>query len=182
MLKKQGDRTTSAGKRSSSLQTNVERGYADLGNKLVIKRAHLVSLIDFITCAPEILTKSATATNIREGFLEAGFIDRKSYSCPDIEQIIYGTTRRNIFQEEYDNVLRNFTSLYKYAAKHGHVPDDILEAHGIPRDIDMYGKEVRREAAISNESCQRAKCSSQASAAGKGITVLQNWQERTGQG
>ena len=157
MLKQQGGRTTSAGMQST-LRTNFERDYAALGSALNIKPTHFESLKDFILSAPEILAKSATATNIRAGFLEVGLIDRKSFSFPDIKQIIYGTTRRLIFQEEYNNLLNNFTSLYLYAAKHGHVPDDILEAHGILRDADMYGKEVRREAGISNESCQRAKC------------------------
>jgi hypothetical protein len=150
MLKQQVERTTSAGMQST-LRTNFEREYTALGNALNIKPTHLESLKDF--SAPEILAESATAANIRSGFLEAGFIDRKSFSFPDIDQIIYGTTRRHIFQEEYINVLKNFTSLYLYAAEYGHVPDDILEARGIPRDTDIYGNEVRREAGISNESC-----------------------------
>jgi hypothetical protein len=103
------------------------------------------------------MAKSATASNIRAGFLEAGFIDKKSFSFPDLDQIIYATTRRDISQDEYANVLQQFKPLYQYAAKHGHISDEILEANGIPRDIDMYGKEVRRTAGISNESCQRCK-------------------------
>jgi hypothetical protein len=156
-LTKQTDHTTAIGMRST-LRTNFERGYLELGNALVIKPTHLESLKDFIFSAPEILAKTATAPNIRSGFLEAGFIDRKSLLFPDIDQIIYGTTRRDIRLDEYANVLKQFKPLYQYAAEHGHVPDEVLEANGIPRDIDMYGKEVRREAGISNESCQRAKC------------------------
>jgi hypothetical protein len=124
----------------------------------VFRLTNLEALQDFIFSAPEILSKSATATKIRGGFLEASFINNKSFSFLDIDQIIYGTTRRAILQEEYANVLKTFALLYLYAAKDGHVLDDVFVAHGIPCDTDMYGKEVRREAGISNESCQRAKC------------------------
>jgi hypothetical protein len=84
MLKQQVERTTSAGMQST-LRTNFEREYTALGNALNIKLTHLESLKDFIFSAPEILAKSATAANIRSGFLEAGFIDRKSFSFPDID-------------------------------------------------------------------------------------------------
>jgi hypothetical protein len=140
--KKQVERTTSAGM-WSTLRTNFQREYAELGSALTIKPTHLEALQDFISSALEILSKSTTATNIRGGFLEADFINKKSFSFSDVDQIIFGTTRRAILQEEYANVLKNFAPLYLYAAKHVYVSDDVLEAHGIPRDTDMYGKEVR---------------------------------------
>jgi hypothetical protein len=75
-------------------------------------------------------------------------------SLEDVKVVIVRVRKETLRRVD---VLKQFKPLYQYAAKHGHVPDEVPEANGIPRDIDMYGNEVRREAGISNESCQRAK-------------------------
>jgi hypothetical protein len=67
-----------------TLRTNFEREYAALGSAMTIQPTHVDALQDFIFSALEIPSKSATAANIRWGFLLAGFIDdNKSFSFPE---------------------------------------------------------------------------------------------------
>jgi hypothetical protein len=44
------------------------------------------------------------------------------------------------------------------AATPGNISDEELEARGFPIDLDMNAKQVRREAGITQEPYQRAKC------------------------
>ncbi len=40
----------------------------------------------------------------------------------------------------------------------GHISEDVYDRIGIPRDRDSMGREVMRDATISQESYQRTKC------------------------
>lgn len=66
--------------------------------------------------------------------------------------------RRNPTQEEYDNLLDTFEYFLRAAIDHGHIDEELYDLYGVVRDRDMNGNEVFRNAGISQESYQRAKC------------------------
>ncbi len=66
--------------------------------------------------------------------------------------------RRNPTQEEYDNLLDTFEYFLRAAIDHGHIDEELYDLYGVVRDRDINGNEVFRNAGISQESYQRAKC------------------------
>ena len=68
------------------------------------------------------------------------------------------TCRKEIPKELYDKIVSDFPSLLKYQLEHGHVPDSVYQNLGYPMDQDMDGNEVTRDATITQENHQRAKC------------------------
>ena len=123
---------------------------------MVLKSTKREALIDFISCFPDILSHSVSARAIKDGFLENGMIDKDSHSFPDFNAML-ATCCRDPKIEEYEVCRNSFPSLLQHQLKHGHIPDKIFEATGLPKDRNYAGEEVRREATISQESFQWAK-------------------------
>ena len=96
------------------------------------------------------LKRSGTA------LIENGMINRKLLSFPDFNRIL-ATCCHEPKVEEYATCRNAFPSLLRYQLQHGHIPDEIFEESGFPVDLNFSGKEVRRDATISQESYQRAK-------------------------
>ena len=83
-------------------------------------------------------------------------INRKSFSFPDFNRIL-ATCHHEPKVEEYATCRNAFPSLLRYQLQHGHIPDEIFEESGFLVDLDFSGKEVRRDATISQESYQRTQ-------------------------
>ena len=126
-------------------------------NRLQLKYSKRNAIIDFVCSIPEISIRAMTRNNIVHGFLENGMIDRQFVRYPDFNKLL-STCRTNPTKDEYDLCIKAFPILYKYCAEHGHIPDKIYEDLGFPLDKDPFGRIVKRDATITQESRQREKC------------------------
>ena len=118
------------------------------------KRRHL---IDFLCVLPDIVNRSCTQKNIRQGFIEAGMIDKVAMRFPVFDKIL-GTCRRNPELTKYDVIKSNFGTFFEAACEDGIVSEQIYEDLSIRRDSNIHGDDVFRNATISLESRQRSKC------------------------
>lgn len=84
-------------------------------------------------------------------------IDKGSESAPDMNKIL-STRHQTLTKDDYVRVLTNFSYLYHIAVQTGHISDEVLLARGFPVDCDMNHQERHRDAGISQEPYQRAKC------------------------
>eukprot|EP00956_Cyclotella_meneghiniana_P037122 scaffold134700_cov46-Cyclotella_meneghiniana.AAC.1 len=114
------------------------------------------SLIDFIPSFADMAGKALTERNIRHGFIESGMIDQDKHKYPVLTKIL-GTCKTPITIELYNKFISNFTRLYKVMLENGHIPDEYYDELGFPKDKDVNGNDVLREAGISQESQQRSK-------------------------
>ena len=124
---------------------------------LKLKPKTLRSLIDFISTLPEIATKVATRDSILHGFLSCGFIDEDNKKFPMFDKVMAGI-RRTIPTHVYDEIIANYPRVFNEMLLHGHISYDLFDELGFCRDFDAGGKEVLRNAGISQEHKQRAKC------------------------
>ena len=100
---------------------------------------------------------AVTRKNILHGFHENGMIDTKFNKYPDFDKLL-ATCRTNPSNEMYKLCIDSFDYLFKKCNEFGHIPDEIFEGAGFSVDKDNNGKEVRRDATITQEHRQRAKC------------------------
>ncbi len=54
-------------------------------------------------------------------------------------------------------MIDNFLMLYHTRLDQGHISDEVFDRLGFPKDIDVHGNEISRDAGISQESYQRSK-------------------------
>ena len=114
--------------------------------------------MDFISCLPSIVSKAApTSKTDVDGFVNIGMLDEQTKCYPDIYRIMK-TVRRNLGDSEVELVEDNFKYLFEFQLDHGHISDDVYQTLGFPPDKDVEGNIYDRNAGISQESCQRAKC------------------------
>ena len=125
--------------------------------RLSLKPTKKNEIIDFISFVPAMTTKAAIYDNINCGFKENGMIDRKTNRYPDFNNIL-ATCRMNPTKEEYALCVNSFSYLFDICQKKGHVADDVFESLGFPMDRDVDGASIRRDATITQEPRQRAKC------------------------
>ena len=114
------------------------------------------SLIDFIPNLPEMAIKAATRGNILHGFYESGLSDRTKSRYPEVIKIL-GTCHSTLLKELYQKMFDNFTYLYSIMIDQGSITEDVFDEFGFPQDRDVNGKEVLRNAGISQESQQQSK-------------------------
>jgi hypothetical protein len=124
--------------------------------RLNLKPKKEASLVDFISVLPEIATKAATRNNIVHGFIACGLIDKDEMKFPVLDKIL-GTCRTSIPKEHYDRLIANFGLLYNTMLEHGRIDDELYYELGFPKDLDANGKEVIRDAGITQEWLQRSK-------------------------
>lgn len=115
------------------------------------------SICDGVACTPKTFQSALSSDSIRDGVFASGMIDKGSESAPDLTKIL-NTRRQTLTKEEYERVLANFHDLYHVAVQNGHISDNELLSRGFPVDLDMNGEERHRDAGISQEPYQRAKC------------------------
>ena len=118
------------------------------------KRRHL---IDFLCVLPDIVNRCCTQKHIRQGFIEAGMIDKVAMRFPVFNKIL-ATCRRNPEKTEYDVIKSNFATFFEAACEDGLVPEQLYEDLVIRRDSNIHGDDVLRNCTISQESRQRSKC------------------------
>lgn len=156
LLKKYGKITTTP--EMTPLKRNLINAFRrDCKDKVKLPKSHEDALIDFLASLPGILQKIATKQIIRQGFVECGIIDDVSYAVPDLDRIVK-TTRRKLSAAEGKTFVDEFPALLNVFYENGHLTDNVMEQHGLPLDVDREGNIVRRDATISGESFQRAKC------------------------
>eukprot|EP00956_Cyclotella_meneghiniana_P014153 scaffold21057_cov63-Cyclotella_meneghiniana.AAC.3 len=114
------------------------------------------SIIDFIPSFVDMAGKALTERNVRHGFIESGMIDEDKLKYPVLEKIL-ATCKSEIAIDLYETFIANFTRLYKLMFENGHVPDEVYDELGFPKDKDVNGNDVLREAGILQESQQRSK-------------------------
>ena len=141
----------------------VQKGFNDLHaeGKLNLKLVKRNALVDFISSLPHILSIAATPPNIKHGFVQNGMADKIRHEFPDYDALL-ATCRMNPEVADYELTEKSFPLLIQQQFDEGHIPDTMLEELGFPKDKDMDGNEVRREATITQEARQRAKCHTQA--------------------
>jgi hypothetical protein len=116
------------------------------------------ALIDFVSCYPSILSRSACPTSVAKGFLYNGMIDKNTKNWPDMKAILSTCKNTKLTEEEESKIIQLFPLLYEEQCEKGHLSDQFLEELGFTPDKNFAGNTVRRNALITNESCQRAKC------------------------
>jgi hypothetical protein len=151
--------TTAEHKNHLPIKKNIGRALTELASngKLKMSLRKRTALTDFIASTPESVTKAVSPDNIQHGFLENGLIDKKAHELPDFDKML-ATCRSEISKELYDKIVSDFPGLLQHQLEHGHVPDSVYQDLGYPMDKDMNGDIVIRDATITQENHQRAKC------------------------
>ena len=116
------------------------------------------ALLDFLSCYPAILSKCASANSVQKGFVYNGMVDNNTKNWPDMNSILATCKNLKLRREEEEKIIESFPKLYEEQMEKGHLSDEFFEGLGFKPDKNYSGKEVRRLAGITNESCQRAKC------------------------
>jgi hypothetical protein len=116
------------------------------------------ALIDFVSCYPSILSRSACSTSVAKGFLYNGMIDKNTKNWPDMKAILSTCKNRKLNEEEEEIIQFLFPILYEEQCDKGYLSDEFLEEIGFIPDKNFACDTVRRNALNTNESCQRDKC------------------------
>jgi hypothetical protein len=115
------------------------------------------SLINFILTLSVMVTEACTVKNIQHGFVEKGMINDDNLRYPVFDKMI-ATCRRNPSVEEYKNIENNMSTIIYESCEFGHISEDVYDHLNVMRDRDSMGREVVRDATISQESYQHTKC------------------------
>ncbi|EJK66261.1 hypothetical protein THAOC_12831 [Thalassiosira oceanica] len=124
---------------------------------LSLKSTKKGALIDFLAVIGKIITRACDSDNIQAGFIAAGFIDGQALRYPVLNKIL-ATCRRNITKEECENVLDTFEQFLITFDEQGHIPEEMFDLYGFVNDFGVDGQIYRRDAGITQEQLQRAKC------------------------
>ena len=94
------------------------------------------ALIDFLSCLPEVLTKSATRSSIVHGFVANGLVGDESqfnskFAFPDFDKMLH-TVRREIHKVEKDLCKSTFQELLKIQEEHGCIPESDYDRPWVP--------------------------------------------------
>jgi hypothetical protein len=117
------------------------------------------ALIDFVSCYPSILSKSACFTSVAKGFLYNGMIvDKSTKNWHGMKAILSTCKNMKLTEEEEAKIMQLFPLLYEEQCRRGHLSDEFLEELRFTPYKNFAGNTVRRNALITNQSCQRAKC------------------------
>jgi len=115
------------------------------------------SLVDFISTLSVIATKACTVKNIQHGFTEAGMINANNLCFPVFDKIL-ATCRWNPSLDEYKNIQNHMDTIIHESCEYGHISKHVYDHLNIAKDRDSLGREVMRDATITQESYQRTKC------------------------
>ena len=99
-------------------------------------------MIDFLSCYPEIITKSASHVAVSSGFIDNSMIDSRSSSYPYMHAIIK-TCKTKEFTHKYEQIIKdNSTALYEEHYKFGMISDALLEGFDFYLDRTYIGSIV----------------------------------------
>jgi len=126
-------------------------------SKLHIKKQS--AIVDFLAKQPTILSRECVRENVLSGYVTAGFVDPIHFHMPVLLKIM-GTCKNVCHFSVYNNYLSKFGSLMVLSYNNGnqYLSGHDFISHGFHADIDAYGNEKIRDATISQENQQRAKC------------------------
>ncbi len=142
---------------SSYIHEQISAQFEEYDHELKLNGKKKTTLVIFLLTLPCMISHIAKPEIIVDGFVACGMLDDATKTCPDMNQILV-TCHRNITLDEHNLCCKKFEELYKLHLDQGHVPNDVYEEIGFPQDENIAGEKVRRPAAITQESYQRAKC------------------------
>jgi hypothetical protein len=120
-----------------------------------LKKTHHDSLVDNLACCPDtMLAKTASPQQIITGFTKPGYVDEVTGHEPSFERLL-GTCKRTLSLDELGLVEASFGPLLTIMLEKGHIEESIFDERGFPKDLDMDGDTVERNAGITNEKCRR---------------------------
>ena len=85
-LKRNANSSTMKGQPDNIIMHRTQSCFRE--NKVALKGMHETCLLSFIGRLPEIMSKIATRSNIREAFMRNGMIDKQTGTCPDMSEIM----------------------------------------------------------------------------------------------
>ena len=97
-----------------------------------------------------------------DGFVKSGLVGNEKefnskFAFADFDHML-NTVRREVTTKEYDLCQSTLPELLKYQLENGHVPDSEYDRLGYPYDQNPCGEDVIKDATVSQECRQRAKC------------------------
>ena len=93
-------------------------------------------LINFLSCFPSVLSKSAPYDAAEAGFVDNGMVNSKLFSYPDLHTLI-GICNTVKFTTEVDMIdNKNFNNLYKEQLRVGQLTDTFMKRFGFLLDIN----------------------------------------------
>jgi hypothetical protein len=123
---------------------------------LSLKSSKKNVLIDFLSVLPEIATTACSKDNIKQGFIQAGIIDKEFNRYPVFNKIL-ATCRQQPTFEEYRTVVETFPDFLDIMNEKGHIEEEHFDICGIRMDKDINGQDVFRTACIAQKSFQLSK-------------------------
>ena len=142
---------------SRYIRERINQAIKEHSHELVLGERKLRTLLSFLSTLPRMLSDVVKAETIIDGFVECGMLDANTKTCPDMDQIL-ATCHRKLSLDEHELCRNKFDDLYHLHLDQGHVTDDIYKNMGFPQDEDVTGSKIRRDATVTRESFQRAKC------------------------
>lgn len=139
------------------LKASISQKFDDFSKKLRIKKQD--AIIDFLAKIPTILSRACVRENVIAGYVANGFIDEKYARFPLFEKVV-ATCKKMPKLHEFNMFKSTFNPLMHYSYDNGnqYIGDRVFMEYGFPADIDANGEEKIRDATISQENQQRAKC------------------------
>jgi hypothetical protein len=139
------------------LKSKLESQYAKFNTKLPIKKNS--AIIDYLAKQPTILSRACVRENVQSGFIASGMIDAHGLCMPVLYKLI-SMCKKVSSLSKYNMYLSRFDSLIKLSYNHGnqYLSDRVFIDQGFCADIDAHGNEKIRDATISQENQQCAKC------------------------
>ena len=98
-------------------------------NCLNLKDWSIRSLIDCISCLPEMATNAATNSNIKQRFYKCGLLNKNESRFPVITKIV-NICRTSIFKVLYNKIIDNFSMLYNKMLEQGWIPKEEFDGLG----------------------------------------------------
>jgi hypothetical protein len=105
------------------------------------------------------LSRACVRENVQSGIIASGMIDAHGLCMPVLYKLI-SMCKKVPLLSEYNMYLSRFDSLMKLSYNHGnqYLSDCDFIDQRFCADIDAYGNEKIRDATISQENQQHAKC------------------------
>jgi hypothetical protein len=139
------------------LKRQLELQFSKFNSKIRIKKHS--AIIDYLAKQPTILSRSCVRENVLSGYVASGSVDPMHFRMPVLFKIL-STCKKVCNLNEYNKYLSSFPSLMGLSYNNGnqYLSDADFISHGFEADIDAYGNMKIRDATISQENQQRAKC------------------------
>jgi hypothetical protein len=131
---------------TSPLKTLVENGLSKLKfcNRLILPKRKYDAIVDVVSTSPEVYAAAYTdSKHIKKYWIECGYLDGGSYSCPDVTRIMssskvhWDPSLREQFYGALPTLLREAFSTDDIRG----ITEDSFDKIGVPLDTDCNGNE-----------------------------------------